>query len=250
MITSDFLKTIIPHIDLTCLDDSATAADITALCQAAQTPYGSVASVCIYPHFLELCQQQLAGTSIKCCTVINFPHGKLSIQDTLREVDYALASNADELDIVVPYLSFIQAKTSGMLQFLQRVTPYVKQSGCVLKYILETGMITDPSYLQALSELVAAAKPDFLKTSTGKVPEGATIDKTITMMKTALPLHPHAGLKVSGGIRTVDSAYRFYQLAKSLLPHLDTDHFRIGASSLLKEIIQQLHEKSMIQTNN
>ena len=233
-----FIK-IIPLIDLTSLTIDDTEKSIIALCEKAQTPFGEVASVCLYPKFIKIAVETLQHTSIKIATVINFPHGDDPLLDTLHGIETALSEGANEIDMVFPYLTYQRGEKNKALEFVVKAKEICKKN-ILLKIIIETGELQSPELIKTITQDVIHAGADFIKTSTGKTRQGATLEAARIILTTIkAQANPRIGLKISGGIRTVTQALSYIQLANEIRG----DHgvqpatFRIGASQLLDEII-------------
>ena len=184
-------RRLIPLLDLTSLNDDDTPEKIAALCERAVTPFGKVAAVCIYPHFVRQAKQLLAGSGVRVATVANFPAGTGLPDDIEREIAAAVADGADEIDMVIPPLDHVPKQ-----RFANRRTVMWKArkacNGRPMKVILETGRYrgggADLQQLFAadveLSEMALNEGADFIKTSTGKTAVGATPDAAAAMLQT------------------------------------------------------------------
>jgi len=236
---------IIPFIDLTSLNTNDNEETITHLCQKAITPFGAVAAVCIYPKFVNLASKLLKNTSVKIATVVNFPSGEQPLFDVLQEVEASLNQGANEVDMVLPYQLYLQGEKNKALDYVIKVRK-VCESNIKLKVIIETGALKTTTLIQQITNDVILAGADFVKTSTGKTPQGATIDAVKVMLTTIKEQtssnQKPIGLKVSGGIRTVNQAQAYLNLAIQIMGKnwLEPTVFRIGASKLLDEIIDTL----------
>ena len=228
-------------LDLTNLNDDCTDDDIDALCNRAVTRFGAVAAVCIWPRFIGQAKQGLAGTGVKIASVVNFPHGG---GETLRVVEEAVAmveNGADDVDLVMPYKAYL----SGRRGFAETQIVRVKQAiagTAILKVILETGELKDPDSIRRVSEMAIAAGADFIKTSTGKTPVGATPEAAEIMLTAIAGSNGSVGFKPAGGIRTAADAAIYLGLADSILgPDWATpETFRFGASGLLYVLLADL----------
>lgn len=225
-------------LDLTSLNTNDTEADIAALCAKAQTPWGPVAAVCVWPRLAAFARAQLPG-NIRVAAVANFPEGAADVSRAVADTRAIVDAGAQEVDVVIPYAELIQGNVVGVSLLLQAVRKACE--GLTLKVILETGaLITDERILLA-SELSLDAGADFLKTSTGKIPVSATPQAAHRMLQT-IAGNPVAmarvGFKPSGGIRTVQEASVYMALQKQYLGEqaLNPQRFRIGASSILADI--------------
>lgn len=228
-------------LDLTNLNDDCTDADIDALCRMAETRFGSVAAICIWPRFIPQAKALLAGKPVKIASVANFPDGGV---ETLKVVDEAVAmvaEGADEVDLVMPY----QAYLSGRRGFAETQILRVRESidgQAVLKVIIETGELKDPDIIRAVSDMAIGAGADFIKTSTGKVPVNATPEAAEIMLEAIAASQKPVGFKAAGGIRTAADAAHYLGIAERILgPDWATpESFRFGASGLLNALVAEL----------
>ncbi|MDO9144874.1 deoxyribose-phosphate aldolase [Rhodoferax sp.] len=225
-------------LDLTSLNDADTEADIASLCRRAQSPFGPVAAVCVWPRLAAFARAQLPAT-IAVAAVANFPHGGADIDAAVLDVEQIVQAGAQEVDVVLPYRSLMAGDERAVVELLvavRRACP-----GLLLKVILETGELKTPELIKRACQLSLDAGADFLKTSTGKTPVSATLEAARLLLG-AIAASPAArnrvGFKASGGIRTVAEAAAYLALTQELLgaPALTPQRFRIGASSLLHDI--------------
>lgn len=228
---------IISLIDYTSLNDTDTLETITALCQNAQTTLGNVAAVCIYPKFVQHAKSLLAKTNIPVATVVNFPSGNDALGDCLNLIHGAIRDGADEIDVVMPYTLFLSGKIAACEDFLKRC-----RSACgnkILKVILETGALKTKEKITAASNLAIQSGADFLKTSTGKIAVGATLEAMEVMLHAIRASEKMVGCKISGGVRTVEQAEQYLALAEKIMGKawLTPKTFRIGASQLLMNLL-------------
>jgi deoxyribose-phosphate aldolase len=233
-------------LDLTSLNESDTEADIAALCQRAQSPFGPVAAVCVWPRLAAFARSQLPA-SIGVAAVANFPHGNADIDAAVRDTLQIVQAGAQEVDVVLPYRRLMagdERAVSALLVAVRRACP-----GLGLKVILETGELKTPALMERACQLSLDSGADFLKTSTGKSPVSATL-AAARMLLGAIAASPTArsrvGFKASGGIRTVAEAAAYLALTQELLgaSALTPQRFRIGASSLLGDIEAVLSGRS------
>jgi deoxyribose-phosphate aldolase len=221
------LHDLIPMLDLTLLNKDATAQDIVKLAQTAKEH--QVAAICIEPRCLSSLPQDL---NIKRATVINFPSGDEGLESILTELSNIEAA-FDELDYVFPYKAYLAGQEKQALQHCQAVFEACRQQGWCFKVILETGALPDTAMIYQLSRDVLGVGCDFLKTSTGKINVGARLDAAWAILSAIVDSKKDCGLKVSGGIRTLEQAQDYAKLAQSMLQKkLDAQCFRIGASQI------------------
>ena len=192
---------IFSKIDHTLLKPDAARADIVRLCDEAKT-YG-FATVCVNPYWVRLAADQLSGSGVGVTTVIGFPLGASTTFVKIAEARDAIASGATEIDVVMN----IGALKSGDADAVKRDIEGVVQAcrgRAVVKVILETGLLTDEEKIQAC-RICKAAGADYVKTSTGFGPGGATVEDIVLMRRT---VGPEMGVKASGGVRDLETARR------------------------------------------
>lgn len=250
VIETQLSQQILPLIDLTSLNDTDTEANITALCKKAyRDPLHHVAAVCVYPSFVKLAVSLLADKPVKIATVANFPHGEDSLDEVIRSIEQSIQSGADEIDVVLPYKRYIQSHQVDAEAEARHFVQACK-TACgdtiLLKVILETGAIQDPQLLTSLCRAAILGGADFLKTSTGKMKIGATIEAAATILFAIKLLNKEVkrsvGLKVSGGIRDLKQATEYIELVQRMMgpQWLSPKTFRFGASQLLDVVLENL----------
>src|SRR3990167_1914500 len=241
-ITPVMLQRMFSFIDLTSLNENDTEENIISLFEKANTTYGHVAAVCIYPRFIRLAVAQFANTPVKVATVVNFPHGSSSLESVLLEINQALEDGVQEIDMVFPYERYLAGERDYAHHFISASRAACGVSA-PLKVILETGALNDPAIIPDASYEAMIAGADFVKTSTGRNAQGASLEAAAVMLLVikhiSAQLKRTVGLKVSGGIRSISQAVQYIQLAEQIMgaewvmPHT----FRIGASQLVNEIL-------------
>lgn len=223
-------------LDLTSLNGADTPADIEALCRRAQTPFGPVAAVCVWPRFVAQARAALPQ-DILVAAVANFPHGGLELAPVLAEIQTIADAGGDEIDVVLPYAALKAGKGSEVSEFLGEVRHASRP--LTLKLIIESGELETPELIGQATRLGLIAGADFIKTSTGKSKVSATLAAAEVMLKEIAGSGLHAaGFKASGGIRTVADASPYLELAAQLLgpDAVNPRRFRFGASGLLNDI--------------
>jgi deoxyribose-phosphate aldolase len=187
-------------IDHTLLRPEATISDIERLCADAVTH--RFASVCVNPVFVLLCRTLTAGSQVALCTVAGFPLGAATTASKTAEAEQAAREGAAEIDMVMN----IGMLRSGQYRFvaddIRAVASAVQKQRKLCKVILETSLLTDEEKIRACL-IVRAAGADFVKTSTGFGPGGATVDD-VTLLR--LAVGPGTGVKAAGGIKTYADA--------------------------------------------
>lgn len=221
----------LPLLDLTDLGEACSEAAVDRLCAAARA--SSAAAVCVWPHFVAQAARVLSASPVRVATVINFPAGGEDVERAVADAAEALGDGAGEIDLVMPYRAFLRGEAGLALDMIAAVRE-VCDRGRLLKVILETGLMPGIGAVAQASLLALGAGADFLKTSTGKSPVSATPEAAEAML---LAIRDHgrpAGLKVSGGLRTVADAGRYLALADRVMGPgwVRPDTLRLGASSL------------------
>ena len=218
------------------LNDADTAADVTALCERAQTAFGPVAAVCVWPRFVAQARSMLPP-EIKVAAVADFPDGALDVARAIADIETIAQAGGDEVDVVLPWRALQAGQRSEVEEFLAEVRHASRP--LTLKVIIESGELADPELIAEATRLSLAAGADFVKTSTGKTPVSATPEAARVMLREiAASGMASAGFKASGGIRSVADAQAYLQQAADVLgaEALQPRRFRFGASGLLKDI--------------
>jgi deoxyribose-phosphate aldolase len=227
-------------LDLTSLNEADSAADIAALCARAQTPFGPVAAVCVWPRFVAQARAALPP-GIKVAAVADFPDGALDLPRALADIASIAQAGGDEVDVVLPYKALMAGQRSDVAEFLAEVRHASRP--LTLKVILESGELITPELIREASRLALAAGADFIKTSTGKSAVSATPEAAAAMLQEIQASGlAHAGFKASGGIRSVAEARVYLDLVARTLGEaaLQPQRLRFGASGLLNDILAQL----------
>lgn len=185
------------------------------------------------------------GTGVKVASVAGtFPAGLGPIEVRLDEIRAAVAAGADEIDIVLNRSAFLSGRYR---QVFDEVAASKEACGpAQLKVILETGELGSYDHTRRASMLSMAAGADFIKTSTGKIGTNATPPTALCMAEAIRDFADqtgHAvGLKLAGGIRTAKQSWQYLVLVQETLgaEWLTPDRFRLGASSLLNDVLMQI----------
>ena len=249
---SEAIKMAVSMIDLAALDGTETHAKVIELCQKAVKPdrseFPHVAAVCIYPIWIISAKQELAGSGVKVVSVADsFPSGRTPLKTKVAEVRKAVELGADEFDMVMNKSEFF----AGNYDYTFREVQEVKKAcgDARLKVILETGELETCGNVRKASLLAMAAGADFIKTSTGKVQPAATLPAALVMLEAIRDYFDvtgiRVGMKAAGGIRTSKDAIAYLCLVKETLGNewLKPDLFRIGASTLLNDLLMQYEKE-------
>ncbi|MEN0088429.1 MAG: deoxyribose-phosphate aldolase [Pseudomonadota bacterium] len=235
----DLARTIISMIDLTNLNDDCTRHDIDDLCANARAAEGrpATAAVCVWPSFVAQSKRALSGTQVRVATVVNFPKGGTDTAAVLAETAKVLEAGADEIDLVFPYTAWTLGDVSTATEQVQAIRAAI-HAPVQLKVIIETGELANQDLIRAASLMCIEEGADFIKTSTGKVAENATLDSARIMLTAIAEAGQPVGFKPAGGIRTFDEARDHLALAGSILGEgwATPQTYRFGASSLLASV--------------
>jgi deoxyribose-phosphate aldolase len=197
---SDVPLDLAHYIDHTLLGADATAEDIDRLCEEAERYH--FASVCINPTWVRRAANNLRGSGVPVCTVIGFPLGATTSEVKATEARKALRDGAREIDMVLNVGALKSGDHEAVYDDIAKVVDAAHEVGAVCKVILETALLTDEEKVIA-SALAKRAKADFVKTSTGFGPGGATVYDVALIRET---VGPDMGVKASGGVRTAHDA--------------------------------------------
>jgi len=248
------LDLAIRTIDLTTLEGADTPGKVAALCSKAMRPdpvdpsIPSVAAVCVYPNLVPVAVERLRGSSVKVASVATaFPSGQAPLDVKLAEVRDVVEMGADEVDMVIDRGAFLSGRYAKVYDEIVRVK---EASGDAhLKVILETGELGTYDNVRRASLLAMAAGADFIKTSTGKLPSDATLPVALVMLEAIRDVFEETGrmvgMKPAGAIRNAKQAVQHLVLVHETLgpDWLTPDLYRLGASSLLNDVLLQIRKE-------
>ena len=248
------LELAIRCMDLTTLEGTDTTGKIVAMCAKAVRPdplrpeVPSVGAVCLYPQLVPIAVEQLAGTGVAVASVAGgFPSGLGPLDARLREVADVAAAGADEIDIVLNRSLFLGGRYAEAFEEL--LAAREAAGAAHLKVILEAGELGSYDRIRQASMLAMASGADFIKTSTGKIGVNATLPNALCMMEATREFHRDTGrmvgVKVAGGVRASKQSIQYLVLVHETLgpAWLTPELFRIGASSLLNDVLMQLDKE-------
>ncbi|WP_133129301.1 deoxyribose-phosphate aldolase [Legionella yabuuchiae] len=225
---------ILQLIDLTLLSNTATEEDILHLQHTGSNL--DVASICILPNHLSSLSYP---RPFKTATVINFPTGNNPQNEVEQSILQVINQyKIDEIDYVFPYQNYVNGNKELALSLCKRNYQLCKQHNITFKVILETGALPSAEYIYTLSREVIRQGCDFIKTSTGKIAVGATIESAFAMLQAIKDSELLCGFKASGGIKTKAQALEYIHLAECVLNRsISNDWFRLGASNLITDLL-------------
>jgi deoxyribose-phosphate aldolase len=186
-------------IDHSLLNPSLTASDLEAGCGLA-VEY-DVASVCILPFYLKRCAERLAGSTVKASTTVGFPHGGHTTAVKLAEAERALADGGQELDMVVNISQVLSGDWDYVKRDIAAVVEVTHRAGQKVKVIFENAYLADEHKIR-LCKICGEVGADWVKTSTGYAPGGATI-ADLKLMRQHSPAQVQ--VKAAGGVRDLDA---------------------------------------------
>lgn len=205
-------------IDHTILKPDATQDEIAQLCYEARKH--QFASVCVNPTNVKLCSQLLKDSGVPVCTVVGFPLGATPTDVKVFETQQALRDGASEVDMVINVGALKSRDYELVKGDIASIARICHADNALLKVIIETALLTDEEKVIAC-QLAKVAGADFVKTSTGFGPGGATADDIALMRRV---VGPAMGVKASGGIKTYEDAQRMIRAGAN----------RLGASASVK----------------
>ena len=217
-LTQTDLPQLASMIDHTLLKPEATTAQIEQLCAEARQ-FG-FASVCVNPTRAKLCARLLQGSPVRVCTVVGFPLGANLPEVKAFETEQAIRNGATEIDMVINIGALKDKDTLLVARDIAAVVSVAHASGALVKVIIEAALLTDEDKVTAC-RLAKDAKADYVKTSTGLGPGGATEHDVALMRQT---VGPEMGVKAAGGIRTLQDAQKMIEAGAT----------RLGASASVK----------------
>ena len=238
-------------MDLTTLEGVDTPEKVASLCQKAKRPdptnvsIPQVAAVCVYPEMVGHAVEATKDSDVKVASVAGaFPSGLSNIDARTADITDAVNRGADEIDIVLNRSAFLAGDEKRA--FEEIVASKEACGEAHLKVILEVGELGSYDKIRQASMLAMAAGADFIKTSTGKISEASSLLRMLCMAEAvrdfAYQTNISVGIKAAGGIRTAKQAWHYLVVIAETLgtDWLNSERFRIGASSLLNDVLLQL----------
>ncbi len=252
----DVYKFCYSAIDLTTLSCTDSVESVQTFVRKALDFYEkyphipNVASICVYPSFVETVGLEIDGTPMRITSVAGgFPASQSFIEVKALEVAMAIENGADEIDIVLNPGMMLAGHDSEAASEVELLREEAKD--VVLKVIIESGALKTPELIRRASLVSMFAGADFIKTSTGKIDVAATPEAAFVMCHAIKDYYNLTGRKVgfkaAGGVRTPEDAALYYTIVEEVLGKewLTTDLFRIGASSAANNLISAIEDKDI-----
>jgi len=244
------IRMAVSMVDLTTLEGQDTPGKVAqlaakAVCPAPTHPeIPSVAALCVYPSRVGDARRALDGSGVAVASVATgFPSGLTSMELKLEETRQAVADGATEIDMVIPRDAYLSGDDQRVVSEVEQVKEACGPAH--LKVIVEVDELGGYDHVRHATLLSMEGGADFVKTSTGKVGKGATPSATLVMLEAVRDYADRTGkaigFKAAGGVRTSKQAIHQLVLVKETLGDewLTPDRFRIGASSLLNDLLLQ-----------
>ncbi len=244
-------KFCLSAIDLTtlsCCDSEQSVSEFAGRAAEFGVDYPhlqNVASICVYPPFVETVGLAIDATPLRITSVVGgFPSSQTFLEVKMLETAMAIENGADEVDMVINVGKILSEAYDEAAAEVEVIRGEAEEA--TLKVILETGALLSPAQIRNASLLAMAAGADFIKTSTGKIDVSATPEAAIVMCEAIRDYYAKTGRKVgfkaAGGIRTAEDAALYYTIVKDILGEewLNTELFRIGASALANNLLSAI----------
>lgn len=248
--TADVLKKIYSCIDLTTLNTTDTREDIWKFTEKVNEFEGSnpnidnVAAICVYPNFAKTVRESLTANVKIACVAGGFPSSQTFLEIKIAETALAVLDGADEIDIVLNLGLFLNGEYEELSEEIDEIKEACHEAK--LKVILETGALKESKLIHNAAVLALYSGADFIKTSTGKVYGGATLEAAYSMCVAIKNYYKKTkikkGIKISGGVSSVEEAVNYYTVVKETLGEewCNRDYFRIGTSSLANILLSAI----------
>ncbi len=248
---ADVYTAALASLDLTTLSPCDTERSVREFAERAVSFYtdypdmANVASICVYPPFVECVGLVVDGTPMRITSVAGgFPSSQTFLEVKALEVAMAIESGADEVDIVIPVGEVIDGEYERAASEIALLRE--EAADATLKVIIESGELSTPQLIYDASMIAMEAGADFIKTSTGKTAVSATPEAVVVMCHAILDHYEQTGervgIKVAGGVRSAEDAALYYTIVEQILGEewLTPSYFRIGASSAANVLLSAI----------
>ena len=249
--TPDVHKFLLNTIDLTTLNATDSPVSVAAFTERVNAfdeehpELPNVAAICVYPNFAQVVRTVLDVSKVEvACVSGGFPSSQTFQEVKVAETALAVEGGADEIDIVLNLGNFLDGDYEEVCDEIIEQKHACRDAR--LKVILETGALKTAANIKKASVLSLYSGADFLKTSTGKGYDGASLEAAYVMCQCIKEYFEKTGtmvgFKASGGVRTTEEAVKYYCVVKAVLGDawLTNEYFRIGASSLANNILSDI----------
>lgn len=249
--TPEVYQFLFSSIDLTTLSTTDTQTSVTRFVQRVNDfdndypQFKNVAAICVYSNFAEIVKTNLEVSGVDIAVVAGgFPSSQTFTEVKVADAALAVAGGANEVDIVMNLGYYLDENYEELTDEIVEIKHAIKDAK--LKVILETGALEKAEDIKRASILSMYSEADFIKTSTGKIYPGASLEAAWVMCSCIKEYYEKTGRKVgfkaAGGVRTAEEAVNYYAIVKEVLGDewLNQDLFRIGASSLANNLLSAM----------
>ena len=248
---SDVYQFLFSSIDLTTLSTTDTQTSVAQFVKRVNDfdndypQFKNVAAICVYSNFAEIVRSNLEVSGVDIAVVAGgFPSSQTFTEVKVADAALAVAGGANEVDIVMNLGYYLDNNYAELSDEIIEIKHAIRDAK--LKVILETGALKSAEDIKRASILSLYSEADFIKTSTGKIYPGASLEAAWVMCQCIKEYYEKTGRKVgfkaAGGIRTTEEAVQYYAIVKEVLGDewLNQDLFRIGASSLANSLLSSM----------
>lgn len=247
------LQLLLSLLDLTSLEGADTNAKIAGMANKVfglekYADIANVAAICVYPTFASLVSNTLKNTKVNtACVAGAFPSGQSSLAVKLQEIEWAIKQGATEIDMVISRGKLLEGNYQEVFDEIVAIKKCCGKTH--LKVIIESGELKNNLNIRIASDLAMYAGADFIKTSTGKITEGATYNSVYIMLNAINDFYKATGIKVgmkpAGGIADIETAVNYLKLVEQTVgtAWLNNHMFRFGASRLANNVLNELSQK-------
>ena len=249
--TPEVHKFLFNTIDLTTLNATDSPSSVAAFTERVNAfdeehpELPNVAAICVYPNFAQVVRTVLDVSSVDvACVSGGFPSSQTFTEVKVAETALAVEGGADEIDIVLNIGNFLDGDYEEVCDEMIEQKHACRDAR--MKVIIESGALKTAANIKKASVLSLYSGADFLKTSTGKGYDGASLDAAYVMCSCIKEYYEKTGtmvgFKAAGGVRTTEEAVKYYCIVKAVLGEqwLTNEYFRIGASSLANNILSDI----------
>lgn len=248
--TPEVLRKIYSSIDLTTLNTTDTREDIWKFTgkvnefEGANPTINNVAAICVFPNFAKTVRESLTANVKIACVAGGFPSSQTFLEVKIAETSLAVLDGADEIDVVLNLGLFLNNEYEELCEEIDEIKEACHEAS--LKVILETGALKTSKKIYDASILALYSGADFIKTSTGKVYDGASLEAAYAMCMAIKSYYKKTGnkrgIKISGGVSSIADAINYYTIVKETLGEewCNKDLFRIGTSRLATILLDEI----------
>jgi deoxyribose-phosphate aldolase len=231
--TVELARRLLGQIELVGLSDTALEDEMERLVQKAQTPFGPVAAICVWPSFVSLCAKRLRGRGVRVATIVNFPKGGDDVERVISDAEEAADDGADEIDLVFPARSYVEGEeplARSMIAEMREALP----DDVVLKVLFEPQSFASPAELNLACLIAIEEGARFIKAGSGRGAP-ARPDQRAAMLEAIRETGKSCGLVISGPFADFAAMERAFEEAAEAVgePWADAARFRLSSANAL-----------------